>query len=224
MNLQTFAALLAIAEKNLDQSATHDGMANCDILARARGELEYATAEEKRKEGANKTALEQCEAQARSIGKMVSALQCDFDRLEELREWRDSYVHSMDGPPELDTPEQWAVDCPNEAEELRELEAAAGDCESEDDAREAIENDPLSIEVRSGWASVGEEMAAEEFQILLCTGGPAVRIVGELDQYKEPCRAWLEYQNWFTPWTEYHGDTISHSDLLTYCRAFYFGE
>jgi hypothetical protein len=74
---------------------------------------------------------------------------------------------------------------------------------------------------------------AEEFNILLATGGPAVRIVGELDQ-GEPSRAWLEVQDWFTPWTEYVG-TTSKSDpgmlenqasqdvLLTYARQFYFG-
>lgn len=73
----------------------------------------------------------------------------------------------------------------------------------EDQAREAIDNDPLSIEVRSGWHSPGESGEDEEFSILLCTGGPAVRIRGELDEYNQACRAWLEYQDWFTPWQEY---------------------
>jgi hypothetical protein len=39
-----------------------------------------------------------------------------------------------------------------------------------------------------------------EFMILLCTGGPAVRIRGELDRYSEPEKPRIEYQDWFTPW------------------------
>lgn len=100
--------------------------------------------------------------------------------------------------------------------ELLELESAAGNCENEDEARERIQ-------IRSGWQPIGETLEAEEFTILLCTGGPAVRIVGELDQYKQPCRAWIEYQDCFTPWRELV-DNVSHSDLLTYCQQFYFGE
>lgn len=88
------------------------------------------------------------------------------------------------------------------AEELAELEEAAGDCDDEEDARQRIQEDPLSVEVRSDWASPGEELTAGEFCILLCTGGPAVRIRGELDG-GTPCRAWLEYQDWGTPWTQY---------------------
>ncbi|MDR6858912.1 hypothetical protein J2W96_005244 [Variovorax guangxiensis] len=44
----------------------------------------------------------------------------------------------------------------------------------------------------------------EEFEILLCTGGPTVRIVGDLDHHGEPDRARIEYQDWFEPWREAH--------------------
>lgn len=108
-------------------------------------------------------------------------------------------------------------------EELADLEAAAGDCESQDDASERIQEDPLDINIRSDWQTIGETLEPSEFTILLCTGGPACRIVGELDQYKQPCRAWIEYQDWFTPWTELV-DGVSHDDILTYCQQFYFGE
>ena len=43
---------------------------------------------------------------------------------------------------------------------------------------------PLSIQVRSGWHTLQDEMVAEEFEILLGWGGPAVRITGKLDQHK----------------------------------------
>jgi len=95
---------------------------------------------------------------------------------------------------------------------------------SEDDARQAILDDALSLAVRSGWYSPGETPEPEEFAILLCTGGPAVRIRGELSAHREPERAWIEYQGWGTPWTEYHGDGCEQETLLTYCRQFYFGE
>lgn len=148
-------------------------------------------------------AEEQAAAQYSSIVDMLAAVECDYDRLQELR----------DTDPEDLTDE--------DREELAELEAAAGDCEDEEDARQRIQEDPLSVEVRSDWASPGEELTAGEFQILLCTGGPAVRIVGELDR-GEPCRAWLEYQDWGTPWTQYFG--ASSDTLCQYASHFFFGE
>ena len=94
---------------------------------------------------------------------------------------------------------------------------------NEDEARQAIEEDPLSCQVRSGWANSPEEMEAEEYEILLCTGGPACRIVGDLDR-GEPDHARLEYQDWFTPWVEYLDMSHEeHEALLTYARQFYFG-
>lgn len=55
----------------------------------------------------------------------------------------------------------------------------------EDDVRRAIEEDALSVQVRSGWHSPGEKLEAAEYEVLLCTGGPAVRIVGALNRYNE---------------------------------------
>jgi hypothetical protein len=93
----------------------------------------------------------------------------------------------------------------------------------EDDVRQAINEDPLSVQVRSGWANSPEEFEAEEYEILLCTGGPACRIVGELDR-GEPYKARIEYQDWFTPWVEYLDTTEEERELLlTYARQFYFG-
>lgn len=92
----------------------------------------------------------------------------------------------------------------------------------EDSAREDIQNSALSLQVRSGWVTPGEEMNAEEFEILLTTGGPALRIRGELNEHKEPDRAWLEYQDWGTPWTQYFD--VEQDTLLTFCQQFFFGE
>jgi len=91
----------------------------------------------------------------------------------------------------------------------------------EDNAYEAIQEDPLSIQVRSGWFTPGEDMVAVEFEILLCTGGPACRIRGDLGNYNEPNRAYMEYQDWGTPWTQYF--QVDSDALLTYAQQFYFG-
>lgn len=149
---------------------------------------------------------DQAAAQLSSISRMLAALNCDYDRLAELREDR------------ADLTEE-------ESEELAELEQAAGGCEDRDDAEQRIQEDPLTVEVRSAWYSPGDSDGQQpsEFQILLCTGGPAVRIIGELDEYGQPSRAWLEHQDWGTPWTHYY-ESGSNDVLVEYASQFYFGE
>jgi hypothetical protein len=154
-----------------------------------------------------------------SIQEMVDALNCDYDRLEELRDARNDHERENEGQAAL----PWETVYNDDSKELAELEAAAGECKSQDEARERIQDDALSVQVRSDWYTPGEVPdAPEEFCILLTTGGPAVRIRGELDQYQQPCRAWLEVQDWFLPWTEYQA--ADSDTLLTYAQVFYFGE
>jgi hypothetical protein len=102
-------------------------------------------------------------------------------------------------------------------------------CES---ARQRIMEDALSVRVHSGWYAPGAERAeqkAEEYEILLCTGGPACRIIGELDEYGEPETACMEVQDWLQPWTQIRplvspDDYDSEPILLEYARCFWFGE
>lgn len=166
-------------------------------------------------------AQDQARAQYESIVSMLAAVDCDYDRLEELRDERDNYTAPNRDGYQTMIGADWANDNPDAAEELAELEAQAGDCESEENARERISEDPLSVEVRSDWASPGEPLEAAEFCILLCTGGPAVRIRGELDR-GEPVRAWMEHQDWGTPWTQYFG--ADSEVLCRYSSFFFFGE
>ena len=97
-----------------------------------------------------------------------------------------------------------------------------------DEEREAaqirIDEDPLSVEVRSGWSQPGQAQAQpNEFRILLCTGGPAVRIIGELNEHGEPERAQMEHQDWFTPWQCLFGTSEEENiALLAYCSQFCF--
>lgn len=140
------------------------------------------------------------------LREMLAAVAADYDRLEELRD--------------MDADDM----SPDEEAELAELEEAAGNCANEDDARQRIQEDPLSIQVRSGWYSPGEDSPApEEFEILLSTGGPAVRILGELDERGEPSRAWIQWQDWGTPWTDYYEPGM-RDECLEYASHFYFGE
>ncbi|QDV75730.1 hypothetical protein [Botrimarina mediterranea] len=202
---------------------------------------------------------------AESIADMVAALECDYDRLAELREELEAFGESLgerleelqeerddddagadawraanpDAARELaelealaelertDKPTaraalaaRWAVENPDEAEELAELEAAAGDCDDADDARERILEDPLSLRI-FGERTDGE-WEATSFELLLATGGPAVRILGDIDHHGEPSSPRLEVQDWFTPWRQYFD--VDASTLDAYCSCFYFGE
>ena len=93
----------------------------------------------------------------------------------------------------------------------------------EDDAQQAINEDPLSVEIRSGWHVAGQESDGGEYKIVLCTGGPAVRIVGDLSCYNEPESAQLQYQDWFTPWMDCAMSDAEERAVLTYAQTFYFG-
>lgn len=167
--------------------------------------------------------LEQAQAQAESIAAMVAALTCDYDRLQELRDERADLASAAEDPESEDETAQalqalaqW--DDAN-AEELNTLEHEAGDCADEEDARNRIQEDALSVEVRSGWTSHGDTMTPEDFRIVLCTGGPHVEIMGELDNGQPFC-AWLQYQDWGTPMTRFF--KVEESTLLAYCQEFYF--
>ena len=215
---------------------------------------------------------------ADALREMVAALECDYDRLEELREAKYSYGSNLPGymPDYLpDTCETFKdaqaatieaieeyrddddctelladdyakaiefckqqSDCfsvvvdgkcffvalnESDKDELSELETAAGECGDLESAQQRIQEDALEVTVRGDWYPAGDESSgATEFCILLTTGGPAVRIMGEL-QNGEPHRAWLEVQDWFQPWTEYRDDGLSDV-LLAYASCFYFGE
>ena len=145
---------------------------------------------------------EQAQAQYDSIVTYVTALELDWDRYDELR--------------------NLAELSEDEKAEFEQLEVDANRCESYDDAVGDINNDPLDVSVRSGWSAPGN-LEPEEFRILLCTGGPAVQIIGDLNQFNEPQSARLQHQDWFEPWTDFDG-SYDEGVLLTYCRQFYFGE
>ena len=117
---------------------------------------------------------------------MVAALECDYDRLEELRDGETALIEADhearadllafgyigDADPEIvsrsieiekaarDANSALVAWIDENAEELKELEEAAGECESRDDAETRIQEDALSVEVRSAWEDL--ELALRE--------------------------------------------------------------
>ena len=93
-----------------------------------------------------------------------------------------------------------------------------------DGIRDQVTEDPLEIQVRGDWHSLGEAPETAEFQILLCTGGPAVRISGDIKD-ESPVRCRLEHQGWGKPWTEVVSLTKEQREALKwYCEQFYWDE
>ena len=88
-------------------------------------------------------------------------------------------------------------------------------------ALDEMQNAALELKVSGSWVP-GCTPTAESYMILLSTGGPALRLVGDLNEYQEPVTARLEWQDWGTPWTPYHD--ANESDLLIFASQFYFGE
>ena len=135
------------------------------------------------------------------------------------------------------------TNCMNQLESIKEdyrnyKEAESNDdYEAQDEIRESVLNSALSVEFRSGWYSSPESIAdlkPEEFKILLSWGGPACRIIGNLDQYSQPTDIEIQYQDWGTPWESlqlnphYAGLNVNITDdieaLEWFCNCFYFGE
>ena len=85
----------------------------------------------------------------------------------------------------------------------------------------AVEN-ALEVSFRSGWNSEPYGLDAEEFKILLSTGGPAVRIIGSLGILNEPEEVKLQHQDWFTPWQDYPLTDEEREILHAYSRQFCF--
>ena len=144
-------------------------------------------------------ANEQAIAQMEYIEKLLAAYNMDWDLYSDLRDCDQSDLDEDD------------------LSELQELSEQAADCESEDEALERLQENPLDIQFRSDWQPYASDFTPSEFSILLCTGGPAVRILGELDDNGYPYRAWVEYQDWGIPWTDlgrYQSTALEYARLL----------
>ena len=98
------------------------------------------------------------------------------------------------------------------------------DYKKQEEIKESILNSALSVEFRSGWTSNPNDIELEEFKILLTWGGPALRVIGDLNQYKEPENVKMQYQDWGTCWTDFEITENQQEALNWFCNCFYFGE
>lgn len=229
---QVRAALAALQGKK--HSAKSDARALCAITKA----LHDYDADEKRDAEKIDHARRNAAGWSETINDLVRALECDFDTLEDLRDEREALQDALNETSEEHSPHgrktatealrKWDEENGDALRELTEAATVDGiEFKEREHVEQRIQESPLSVQVRSGWYQPGdveEARQAEEFEILLSTGGPALRIRGELDEHQQPRRAWLEMQDWFTPWTEYHGEHApSQETLVTFCSQFYFG-
>lgn len=168
-------------------------------------------------------AKQQAAAQYASIAALVQAYSLDWDQYESLADLRADHEFDMR---ESNDAKPFYIAYPDEAELLAKFEQAKADieCDSQESVQDRIQEKPLSIEYRSAWCSDRSELnQVQDISILLCTGGPAVRIRGEVSGFNgQVCRAWIEYQDWGTPWAQYFG--ADQDTLIEFCNHFYFGE
>lgn len=170
-------------------------------------------------------AQDQAKAQLESIVGMMERLEhaqkCNGDCGKTLKQIAEGLRYTLNNN----------TNFPNQATD----DAWVKEYHDEDAAQQAIQEDPLSVLVRSGWYTPGEALymaernslagkLAVEYEILLCTGGPAVRIRGTLDNDGQPQDARLEYQDWGTPWIEYTFHLPLRPTLLAYAQQFYYGD
>lgn len=98
---------------------------------------------------------------------------------------------------------------------------SAWTAEERDASYDAIMEDPLEVAVRSGWSAPYGDLTPKEYNILLCTGGPAVRITGDLEE-GHAVTAHIEHQDWFVPWERLHDITEQEQDALLEYASFFF--
>lgn len=82
-------------------------------------------------------------------------------------------------------------------------------------AAQRIHEDPLCVEYRvADWSLEAGPRKPDEYRVLLCTGGPAVAIVGSLLDDGSPTGAYrLVHQDWGEPWRELYLDADSDEIL-----------
>lgn len=109
--------------------------------------------------------------------------------------------------------------------EMESVEVDGEEYADADELTQRVMESALSVDVRSGWTPASDvPLQAEEFQILLSTGGPAMRIIGDINRGSAD-GAKMEFQDWGTPWTLFCGEDEDYDAALDwFVSCFYFGE
>jgi hypothetical protein len=92
-----------------------------------------------------------------------------------------------------------------------------------DDLQEELRGLALCQDVRTDWQSIGQDLEPTQYRLLLCTGGPAVQVVGDLDEAGDPCTARLQRQDWLTPWEDVTLTEPEEEMLIWFAQSFYWG-
>ena len=104
-----------------------------------------------------------------------------------------------------------------------------------DEVQKRVHEEALGIAWRCAqWQTVGDrDFEPDEGVITLTCGGPALQLLVDLDR-GEPCNPRLQYQDWFTPWTDLtfgeYGDVKTvdsdkaEAALQWFASQFYWGE
>jgi hypothetical protein len=87
-----------------------------------------------------------------------------------------------------------------------------------------LREQPASIQVKSGWHDSPSDFKAEQFKIELSGGGPATRIIGELDNHGEVWSVKPQHQHWGVPWTDLDIDKEQATAVKWFASLFYYGE
>jgi hypothetical protein len=177
-----------------------------------------------------------------NIVELVTALECDYDRLEELRDERKDLDDALEelrkewdaeedqqakveifgkikeGDEELS---DWDAENGEELKELAEAATLDGELVDAETARERIQERPLSVQVRSGWVTPAARWRPRSSRSCSRQAGRRCASSASSTSTRSPHRAWLEYQDWGTPWTRYF--PTEQETLLSFCRCFYFG-
>ena len=88
---------------------------------------------------------------------------------------------------------------------------------------ERLRERPLSCEIRSSWENIGSELVADEFRIMLGTGGPAYWISGDLDEHGQPLNVKAFHQDWFEPAQVIYLDEEAQTAVSWLADLFYWG-
>ena len=91
-----------------------------------------------------------------------------------------------------------------------------------DEIYEAIIEFPLEILVRPDWHHIGGTSNFYEYKIILCTVGPACRIIGKFDS-RGPITAEIQYADWVTPWASI-AISMKKEGILLEFASFFLGD
>jgi hypothetical protein len=105
-------------------------------------------------------------------------------------------------------------------EHIQELLQNLDNAETEEDRESSyMELCEYPLEIRTQKEETDYRMETS-YIILLCTGGPAVRVYGQKDFNGIALSARLQAQDWFTPWEDVHLTKNEHETIVDFANFY----